>query len=395
MPELFAWIGAASAVVLATTWLADGAIVRRVFASAILAFASYWPIRLVWYPGRPTQAEIRRGVTRSLFWNPNISLLDKVLQFLFPLLLPVGRLCWEGEGQDRTGPTPATIADVRRRLQQLPGHDAAVAAAGYAASAARWGGVEVVLHAPASPSPAARRLPALVVWCHGGGLTLGGARDPSLVDALRALAARRPADAALPTVASVEYRLAPEHAFPAPIDDVAAALRRGAEDVGTAYSSVHLAGISAGAYLALAALRRAVDGGVPVASVLAIEPMVRLTGAHESEFANAYARTSPPRWLKWCWDVYTAGQEDCDVYTGLYAAAWWKALGKRPGAPKMVVSVAAGDPMCGAGERLVGFMTDGTDLSVATFKTQASHGCGAIDGATHAKIMDAFAKNIF
>jgi len=56
-----------------------------------------------------------------------------------------------------------------------------------------------------------------IVWFHGGGWVIGG------LDTHDAMC-RTLANAAHCTVVSVAYRLAPEHPFPAPLDDAWAAL---------------------------------------------------------------------------------------------------------------------------------------------------------------------------
>ena len=66
------------------------------------------------------------------------------------------------------------------------------------------------------PRPRRMHLPALL-WIHGGGYVLG---DVEGEDA----AARQLAQAVECVVVSVDYRLAPEHPFPAPLEDCYAAL---------------------------------------------------------------------------------------------------------------------------------------------------------------------------
>jgi acetyl esterase len=89
------------------------------------------------------------------------------------------------------------------------------------------------------------RLP-VVVYLHGGGWMMG---TLDTYDALlRALA-----NASGAIVAGVEYRLAPEHRFPAALDDSLAAIRWAAANVG---SPLALAGDSAGGNLAAVAARR-------------------------------------------------------------------------------------------------------------------------------------------
>ncbi|GMH77225.1 hypothetical protein TrST_g6545 [Triparma strigata] len=376
-------------------------VVGIIASTSILLYSLYQLTCLVWYPGRPTRAEIRPNVTQSIFSNPNISFADRAIQFFFPLLLAVSGLCWEGEGDEKTGPTPEMIEAVRKQAQGLSemGYNPVVPDMSYEVTTVKIKSCDVLLHTPVpfDPSLKFERLPPLIVWCHGGGLTIGGSRDASLADFMRLLTQHNmcAGDTVPPMFASVNYRLAPEHKFPAPIEDVYEVLKFYAEGVGKTHSSMHVAGVSAGAYLALTAMKRAVEGNIKIDSVFAQEPMMEFTGEHESEFVNAYTRTCPPRWLKWCWDVYKEGIQDCDVYTGLNESGWWKKLGKNKDAPRFVVSVGSGDPMCGAAERLIGFMKDGTGLNVETFKTRASHACAVCDGATSEKIVNAFADNIF
>jgi acetyl esterase len=96
------------------------------------------------------------------------------------------------------------------------------------------------------------RLP-VVIFFHGGGWTLG---NPGLYDPVtRALARQVPA-----VVFSVDYRLAPEHPFPAAVQDTDAALQwvlEHAEEVGGDPTRIVLAGDSAGGTLATVTARHA------------------------------------------------------------------------------------------------------------------------------------------
>lgn len=99
--------------------------------------------------------------------------------------------------------------------------------------------------------PVARPL-AIIVWVHGGGFALGSLDETD--NFAHALAAR--SDCA---VASVEYRLAPEHKFPTAIDDLLAATRWVAahrEELAGADVSLVLGGDSAGANLATVVTRK-------------------------------------------------------------------------------------------------------------------------------------------
>jgi acetyl esterase len=112
--------------------------------------------------------------------------------------------------------------------------------------------------APASDASAGGALP-LVAYLHGGGWVLGtlDAFDP----VCRALA-----NASGALVASIGYRLAPEHPFPAAPDDARAAVRwlaAHAEELGADPARLGIAGDSAGGNLAAVTARRLRDDGDP------------------------------------------------------------------------------------------------------------------------------------
>lgn len=95
-----------------------------------------------------------------------------------------------------------------------------------------------------------------VLYCHGGGYYFCSPRTHrSLVFGL--------ATRANAAVFSLDYRLAPEHRFPAALDDATAAYRRLIAD-GIAPESIVIAGDSAGGGLALATLVALRDAGDPM-----------------------------------------------------------------------------------------------------------------------------------
>lgn len=109
----------------------------------------------------------------------------------------------------------------------------------------------------------------VVVFLHGGGWTLGGL---DTVDAV----CRELAVATRALVVSVDYRLAPEHPFPAALEDVLGATRwlaaHGGE-LGGDGGRLALAGESAGANLAAVAAC-ALAGELPVRAQLLVSPHV-------------------------------------------------------------------------------------------------------------------------
>ena len=93
-----------------------------------------------------------------------------------------------------------------------------------------------------------------IVWLHGGGWVMNGL---AASDAM----CRMLADSARATVVSVDYRVAPEHPFPTPLDDCFDALTWIAEYEGD--SPLVVGGDSAGGNMAAVCAVRARDAGGP------------------------------------------------------------------------------------------------------------------------------------
>jgi epsilon-lactone hydrolase len=110
----------------------------------------------------------------------------------------------------------------------------------------------------------------VVLYFHGGVYVMG---DASLAAGLAAQVGRR----THAKVISVDYRLAPEHPYPAAVDDALAAyeaLLRG----GIASSDIAFAGESAGGGLAIATMVNARDHGLPLpAAAFVMSPYADLT----------------------------------------------------------------------------------------------------------------------
>jgi acetyl esterase len=150
-----------------------------------------------------------------------------------------------------------------------------------------------------SPSPAAR---GLVVYYHGGGWvvgTLDGWDSP-----LRGLAVASGCD-----VVSVDYRLAPEHVFPAAADDAYDALAWAASASGLAAGRpIVVAGDSAGGNLAAVSALRARDSGGPhVALQVLVYPVADCDLDRRSyRECDGDELIVNRRDMVWFWDHYAA-----------------------------------------------------------------------------------------
>ena len=140
--------------------------------------------------------------------------------------------------------------------------------------------------APAAPAewlrPPGAVAGRVVLYLHGGGYVIGSPRSHRHLAA--AIATASAASALL-----LEYRLAPEHPYPAAVDDATAAYRW-LLDRGTAPEHVVIAGDSAGGGLTVATLLALLDARVPLpAGGVCISPWVDLTCSGESYRTKAAA----------------------------------------------------------------------------------------------------------
>ena len=177
-----------------------------------------------------------------------------------------------------------TAIDVALRSGSAENPSLAEQRAGYEQFAARPVERDVaVAEAMLGGVPALRLEPpdatgATLLYLHGGGYVIGSARSGA---GLGTALARRTGAVAY----SLDYRLAPEHPFPAALEDGIAAYR--ALLAGHEAEQVVVAGDSAGAGLALALLVSARDEGLPQpAAVALMSPWVDLTLAGESLHAK-------------------------------------------------------------------------------------------------------------
>jgi acetyl esterase/lipase len=124
----------------------------------------------------------------------------------------------------------------------------------------------------------------VILYFHGGGYVAGSAATHRPITAALARLNRR-------RVFAADYRLAPEHRFPAALDDAFAAYRALLDGSltggGVAASAVALAGDSAGGGLVLATMLRAREEGLELpACAVCFSPWTDLAGTGESRITN-------------------------------------------------------------------------------------------------------------
>ncbi len=145
--------------------------------------------------------------------------------------------------------------------------------------------------------PANVTSPPLVVFFHGGGFVEG---DLDTHDEACRLLCRHAGHAVL----SVDYRLAPEHPFPAAVDDALAAFRW-AQSANLCASALCVGGDSAGGTLAAAVAQLARDEGPPAAQLLIYPATDRPTDRPSRHLFDGFLLPNDIR--RAFLEVYTAG----------------------------------------------------------------------------------------
>jgi acetyl esterase/lipase len=189
-----------------------------------------------------------------------------------------------------------------RLLARMPARDVAVVSVGT---------VTVRLH---GATPAGRPRPALL-WMHGGGFVIGStAQDDSVC--------RHVAEHLGIVVAAVEYRLAPEHPFPIPLQDCYDVLAWLARQPTVVPNRIAIGGASAGGGLAagLALLTRDRGGMQPVLQLLSY-PMLDDRTALRTDIDESNLRLWNNRANRFGWESYTGHAPGSDEIGGIAAPA--------------------------------------------------------------------------
>lgn len=213
------------------------------------------------------------------------------------------------------------------------------------------GGIAVRVYRPASPPD------AVIVFAHGGGFVFC---DLDTHDTL----CRAMCNGVGSVVVSVDYRLAPEHRWPAAADDVHAV----ASWAGRFDGPLVVAGDSAGGNLAAVAALMARDRGGPrIAAQVLLYPALDTDFDTESYHAYASGYYNTREAMIWYWDQYVPRPADrAHPYAGPLHA-------ELSGLPPALVVTAGFDPLRSEGDRYA--------AALAEAGVPVIHRC--YDGAVH------------
>lgn len=160
-------------------------------------------------------------------------------------------------------------------------------------------GIEVRLHRP----PQGTATGGALFWIHGGGYVIG---TPSQDDIL----CRRYAKELGITVAAVRYRLAPEHPYPAGLEDCYSALEWFIGLPSVDPSRVAIGGASAGGGMAAALAQLAHDRGeIALQAQLLVYPMLDDRSGHRDKPDNPGQRLWDKRSNRFGWRSYLGGAD--------------------------------------------------------------------------------------
>ncbi|UMV49883.1 alpha/beta hydrolase [Paenibacillus macerans] len=218
--------------------------------------------------------------------------------------------------------TRENLAAKRKEMQEfaagtaasLPVNDAVLTSERYVPGAAGDPDVRIKIYEPKvknGPLPG-------VLYIHGGGYILGSAdmMDPALQYLVSEIEC---------VIVSVDYRLAPEHPFPAPLEDCYAALQwfsENAEELGSDSSRIAVVGPSAGGGLTAAVSLLARDrNGPSILFQMPLYPMLddRIITKSSNEITDDRVWSKAKTQL--AWEMYLGEQGEASPYAAPARAA--------------------------------------------------------------------------
>jgi acetyl esterase len=254
--------------------------------------------------------------------------LDPDAAFVFKAFQEAGRPAYE-----TLSPTEARDYYLQARLVTNPEPPELKSVAPLAIPSPH-GHIPARIYTPKALNQANGLAPGLVFF-HGGGWVIGDLDTHDVV--CRTLAAQGEM-----LVISVDYRLAPEHKFPAAADDAIAAtawVAKNARELGIDSGRLVVGGDSAGGNLTAVACIHARDAGLRLAGQVLIYPATDFALSHPSHRdPDTYVFLTGPI-IRWFRDHYLTGAADHDNWKASPARAELRGL------PPAYVMTAGADPL--------------------------------------------------
>lgn len=226
----------------------------------------------------------------------------------------------------------------------------------------RLGGVPVRFYEPLTAAK------ATLVWFHGGGWRLGGIETHDAI-------MRRACNELSAVVVGVGYRLAPEHPFPAALDDgasVVAALQAG--DITDARLPIVVGGDSSGGQMAASLVLSLGESGTQVDGLALMYPALDATLSGESYVRYAEGGGLSTEGLRDAWASLLQGHDPTDPRASPLLAPDVSAL------PPTVILNAEIDPVAGDGLLLHQRLTQAGVVSTHRSVPGLTHAFMGMDG---------------
>ena len=178
-------------------------------------------------------------------------------------------------------------------------------------------------------------------------------------------------------VVSVNYRHAPEHRFPAAVEDGFAAVRwvaANAESLGGVPGQLAVCGWSAGGNIAAVTCQMAREaGGPPIAGQVLVTPVTDCDLTRESYVANAEGYVLTTSMMGWFWDRYAGPREREDPRAS-------PIRGKLGGLPPALVVTCEFDPLRDEGAAYAAALAEaGVDVRHLPWRGQIHTSVPAVD----------------
>jgi acetyl esterase len=224
------------------------------------------------------------------------------------------------------------------------------------------GSIPARIYTPVELRQAGGLAPGLVFF-HGGGWVIGDLDSHDVV-------CRKLVDEGQLIVISVDYRLAPEHKFPAAVDDAIAATKwiaGNARQLGIDASRLMVGGDSAGGNLAAVVAIAARDGNGPaIAGQVLIYPATDFAMTHPSHREPETSLLLTHSVIRWFRDHYLTGAADIGDWRASPARAATFA-----GLPPAYVLTAGADPLRDEGDEYAKRLKEaGVAVTYRTFPGQ-------------------------